>query len=58
MNSSFSIIGLLFAAIFLLYYYRSVFVSVKNDPKGSIMMAISVILMMIIFYFFFKGKGF
>jgi hypothetical protein len=58
MNSLFSIIGLLFAAILILYYYRSVFVFVKNDPKGSIIMAISVIFMMILFYFFFKGKGF
>ena len=57
MNSLFSIIGLLFAAIFLLYYYRSVFSSIKNDPKGSALMAISVILMMILFYFFFKIKG-
>ena len=58
MNSLFSIIGLLFAAIFLLYYYRSVFLFIKNDPKGSAIMAISIILMMILFYLFFKNKGF
>jgi len=58
MNSPFSIIGLLFAAIFLLYYYRSVFSSVKKDPKGSLMMAISVIFMLVLFYLFFKSKGF
>jgi hypothetical protein len=58
MNSLFSIIGLLLAAIFLLYHYRSTFLLFKNDLKGSLMIATSIIFLLFIFYLFFKTKGF
>ena len=58
MNSLLSIIGLLFAAVLVLYYYRSIVPSIKSNFKESALIAVSVIFLLVLFYLFFKSKGF
>ena len=58
MNSSFQFVGLLFAFMMIVFFYRQSIKDILKTPKESFFLAIPILLMGILFYFFFKSKGF
>ena len=58
MNSGFQILGLMFALMMIVFFYRHSIESILKTPKESLLLAIPVVFLGILFYFFFKAKGF
>jgi len=58
MNNSLELIGLLGAALLLIFYYRHTIKSFFDDPVQSLIYGLAIIGLGMVFFLFFQSKGF
>lgn len=56
--SGLQIIGVILAALMLVFYYRRSIKNILSTPKESFILMIPIVFLGVLFYFFFKSKGF